>query len=374
MTDSTQVTLLRRMTRPHGQEVADNPLTSSRAVRLALTKAANDTVGLVLTVQSVAEEVTGLDDMLGTLPDDMMLVGLDRDDSLMGLMALDMEMRAAVLEMETMGALLAHPAEPRSPTLTDKTLCDPLLHAFLSAFPHAVLDTPLEGWMDGVTPGAKVDSTRAAGLVLEDCDYRIVRLTVDLSVADRQAQLVLVLPIQQEVAEQEIVPAAAVDWDGTFQGRVSDAPACLDALLHRFPISLATAQALQVGSVLPLPGCTVSSVRLLSADGKEVAQAKLGQIGGYRAVRLETASHPQLTELPGTPPPPDIATPLPDAIDINVPDIDLMGEGAALDDGLTLDDAPTPMLDEPAEAALDMDFMADGMAKMGDLPFDPDAL
>ncbi len=72
MTDSTQATILRRMTSSHETDVAENPLTSSRAVRLALTKAANDSVGLVLTVSSVAEDVSALDAMLDGLPDGLM--------------------------------------------------------------------------------------------------------------------------------------------------------------------------------------------------------------------------------------------------------------------------------------------------------------
>lgn len=298
MTESTQVTLLRRMTRSQGQEVADNPLTSSRAVRLALTKAANDTVGLVLTVLSVAEETASLDDMLGTLSDDLMLVALDRGGALVGLIALDMELRAAVLEMETMGAVLGQKAEERPPTRTDKALCAPLIDAFIAAFPAAVQSTPLEGWADDVQQGERLGSLRAAGLVLADCDYRVVRMTLDFGSADRQGHLSMILPLPQEALLPEPAAAVAQDWHTTFQATVSAAPASLDAVLHRFPISLAKAQGMAVGMVLPLPGCTVNSVRLVATDGQEVAQAKLGQAGGYRAVRLETAPNLQLYDLP----------------------------------------------------------------------------
>lgn len=298
MTESTQATLLRRKTRSQGQEVTENPLTSSRAVRLALTKSANDTVGLVLTVQGVAEETTGLDEMLGTLDDGLMLIGLESDGALKGIMALDMEMRAAVLEMETMGALLAQSADPRPPTRTDKTLCDPLLDTFLTAFPSAVLGTSLEGWLEGIVSAEKLESARAAGLILDDRDYRIVRMTVDLGVADRQGLLVIALPLVHEDIPMEPKSEVIFDWDADFREAVHDAPACLTAQLHRFHVSLATAQSLQVGSVLPLPGCTVSSVLMLAPDGQRIAQAKLGQAGGYRAVRLETAPALQLGDLP----------------------------------------------------------------------------
>ena len=360
MIESTQVTLLRRMTRSQGQEAADNPLTSSRAVRLALTKAANDTVGLVLTVESVAEEITGLDEMLASLTGDLMLVALEQEQGLVGLIALDMEMRAAVLEMETMGAVLAHPADERAPTRTDKMLCDPLLEAFLEAFPTAVAGTPLDGWLDGVMPGDSVESLRAAGLVLEDRDYRIVRLSVNLAGAERQAQLIICLPLEQDVASIDDIPAQHVEWDSTFEANVADAPASLDALLHRFPVSLATAQALQVGSVLPLPGCTVNSVRLLSPDGKEVAQAKLGQMGGYRAVRIEAAPAPQLAELPGA------------AADTSMPHPDPMGLANNAEAHARAEDLPT-LMDESTDA-VGIDLIADGLPAPTDLPFDPDAV
>lgn len=353
------MTLLRRMTRSQEQEVADNPLTASRAVRLALTKAANDTVGLVLTVESVAQEITTLDDMLGTLGPEMMLISLARDGEGVGLLALDMEMRAAVLEMETMGAVLAQPAETRKPTRTDKMLCDPLLQNFLSAFPGAVTHTPLEGWVDGASVGEKIDSTRAAGLVLKDCAYRILRMSVDLGVADRRAMLVIVLPLVEETAAPDAAPPAPVDWGQIFQENVAEAPACLEALLHRAPISLATAQSLQVGTILPLPGCTVNSVRLLSPDGHVVAQAKLGQIGGYRAVRLETAPAPQLGELPHA----AIETPmgLPDGMDITaMPSIDMP-------------ESPPPAFDQPAEADA-LDLMRGDMPDFPDISLDTDAL
>lgn len=357
MTEGTQVALLRRMTRSQGEDVAVNPLTSSRAVRLALIKAANDKAGLAITVQSVGEEVTDLEDMLGSLGDDLMFVGLWREGALVGLIALDVEMRAAVQEMETMGAVLTYPAEPRAPTRTDKMLCDPLIAEFLSAFPTAVLGTPLEGWLDGIAAGDRVDSTRAAGLVLEDRDYRVVRLSVDLGVTERQAELIIVLPLVKEEAANEPPLNDGPDWDTAFQSVVADAPAQLQALLHRFPVSLATAQALQVGSVLPLPGCTVNSVRLMSSDGTEFAQAKLGQVGGYRAVRLESAPQPELSELPNAAP--EISSSAPDMLDVD----DLCSEvGVA-------DDMPA-MLDQP----MDLNLIDENTPQIAGFPGDQDQL
>ena len=43
----------------------------------------------------------------------------------------------------------------------------------------------------------------------------------------------------------------------------------------------------EVGQVLELAGTTVGSVTLVGADGKPVATARLGQVAGKRAVRVE---------------------------------------------------------------------------------------
>ncbi|WP_108816123.1 FliM/FliN family flagellar motor switch protein [Loktanella sp. Alg231-35] len=297
MTDTTQATLLRRMIRPQTDEGADNPLTSSRAARLALTKSADSAIGLVLTVTSGAEETATLDDMLGALSDDLLLIGLGRAGTREGLVSVDLQLRAAIVEMQTVGALIDQPATDRAPTLTDCILSEPLLTTFLTAFPAAVIGTPLEGWADGVELDDRFKGVRSAGLMLTDCKYRIVRMNVDLGVAERQGQIVIALPLVETAAPEVAVDPDPVDWDATFLDTVQAAPATLEAQLHRFTVPLATIQGLTVNQVLPLPGCTVDTVQLRAVDGgATVAVAKLGQLGGMRAVRLQPAPPPQLTE------------------------------------------------------------------------------
>lgn len=298
MTDSTHATLLRRMTRSQDAGVVENPLTSSRAVRLALTKSANDTVGLSLSVTSVAEEVRPLDDMLDALPAGLMLMRLERQGQLTGLIALDMQLRAAVLEMETMGTLSAQIAEDRAPTRTDKTLCDPMVAAFLRAFPEAVRGTSVDGWGGGVTHQDRITDTRAAGLMLDDREYRVVQMNVQLGPEDRQGILLMALPLVDVPETVDAPIASKPDWDSHFPDLVAESAATLTALLHRFKTPLAAAQAMQVGTIVPLTGCNVNSVKMVALDGQVVAQAKLGQSGGMRAVRLQAPPSPDLYDLP----------------------------------------------------------------------------
>lgn len=297
MAQSMHSQILLRMAGRAVTDADDPPITAARAVRLAVARAANDTVGLVLTVTGMGEDIQPLDGLLDSLADELMLVGLERDGHLAGIMALDTQLRAAVLEMQTVGSVIAAPAETRPATGTDKTMCDPLLLALLDALPVAMGGSELDGWIDKCRLGNRIGSARAAGLILRDCDYRLLRLTVDLGVADRQGEVLIALPplAQAALVEPELIDN--LDWGTQFRLAVSDAPATLTAHLHRFTIPLAKARALQVGQVLPLPGCNVHSVRLISSDGHKVAQAKLGQLGGMRAVRIELAPLPQMSDL-----------------------------------------------------------------------------
>jgi len=298
MSESMHSKTLRRMTGRPAQDASDPPMTASRAVRLAVAKVADDSVGLVLTVKDMNEDLHPLDDVVAALDDDLMLIELQRDGALAGIIALDMQLRAAVMEMQTVGSLIAMAAEPRPATGTDKTMCDPLLDQLLQALPPAMAGSELDGFVHGCTSGRRIASVRAAGLVLADCDYRILRIAIDLGVADRQGLLVIALPpiAQPDPIEPERIDD--MDWGVQFRSVAANAQATLTAHLHKFSIPLARTQSLQVGQVLPLTGCDVHSVRLISLDGKKVAQAKLGQFGGMRAVRIEKSSPLQMTELP----------------------------------------------------------------------------
>lgn len=299
MTDSDHQTILRRMTGRETGDVAETPLTLSRAVRLAFTKAANDTIGLIVTVTAMGEELQTLDPMLDGFDDGLMLVGLERDGDLSGLMVLDMQLRAAIIEMQAMGKLIAGKADDRVPTGTDKSMAEPLLNRFLSAMPEATIGTEYDGWTNGVALASKIDSCRAAGLTLDDCEYRVMRLEIDLGVADRTGQLIVALPLVSEPLAATSVPVEAFDWGTQFQASVAEAPSELEAILHRFDMPLAQARRLEAGHVIPLVGCSVNSVQLVTSEGRKVASAKLGQLGGNRAVRVEAPPVPQMRELGG---------------------------------------------------------------------------
>lgn len=95
--------ILARMIERRLAGAVDVPLTSTRALRLAVTRAADRSLGMTLTVAKVTEDLKPLDTMMVTLPDEMSFVRLERGGVLVGLIALDVQLRAAANEVQTMG-------------------------------------------------------------------------------------------------------------------------------------------------------------------------------------------------------------------------------------------------------------------------------
>jgi flagellar motor switch protein FliM len=298
MAQGTHTHILRQMAGLRGSGDDENPLTTSRAMRLLLAKVAQDHAGLALSVSSISETTDDLDPALDDLPEGLMLVRLERGDRPVGLIALDSELRAAVLEIATMGALNTHPAEVRAPTGTDHFMCQPLLGSFVATFPEAVQGTALQDWISGAGVGTLIANTRRAALMLEECTYRTIQMTVQLGQTDRQGLLVLMLPVPVAEADNSLPAPETPDWAISLVSRIGDSSAVLDAHLHRFSLPLAAVRALAVDTVLPLHGCTVSSVRLKALDGRTVASARLGQSAGKRAVRIETPPALDMQDLP----------------------------------------------------------------------------
>ncbi len=129
-------------------------------------------------------------------------------------------------------------------------------------------------------------------MALPEGRYRALRMTLDLGAGGRQGLLLLMLRLPEP-------PAAAVPAgeEATLAPRVLEAEAPLRAVLHRFPLPLAEAEGWQPGQVVPLPGVSVGSVRIEAPAGERIGTARLGQVAGRRAIRIETPLAPPLEEI-----------------------------------------------------------------------------
>ena len=297
MSEQVNPSVKQRMIGARAPKTPDVPVTASRALRLAMTRAAERRVGLHLTVQSVGEEALSLEGLQGGLSDDFLLLKLVDAEGIRGTIALDQELIAAIVEVQTTGQVSATTPATRPITMADLMFVQPVLDGLFEQLVETTQDTILSDWTTGVTHSDRFENVRAIGLALGHITYRVMRLSLDLGANDRRGELIVALP-SGEVAEVENPKQKSDDnWAANMRETVMEAPAALTAELHRFQIPIGTANSLQVGQVLPLPGCTVSSVRLVGPDGVRIARAKLGQVAGHIAVRLEDPAAPMMQTL-----------------------------------------------------------------------------
>lgn len=304
--DGTGHSALQRMVAPQaGVGAGVGAATPTRALRIALTRAAESAAGLSVTALGAADETLALPDLLARLADDWLLIGLDSDNG-PGVCALDPALFLAVVEMQTRGSLA--PAEPahRLPTLADAALAEPVLRSFVAELPALAAGTALDGWPGVCTPGPRQADRRALGLILPECAFRMVSVSCWLGIAERQGSFLMALPALPPSDPNDDRAARRRQWGQALSQRVLAAPLGLEAVLHRLQMPLAALGELAPGRKLALPGVRLAGVELLSPDGTHVAHGRLGQSGGMRAVRIEPVPAPELSPEPslGTAPPP----------------------------------------------------------------------
>jgi flagellar motor switch/type III secretory pathway protein FliN len=213
-----------------------------------------------------------------------------------------------------------------------------------------------------------MDGARGVVLRLTEDRYRLLRIEVDLGVTGRSARLCLALPAARGEAAPE--PEGS-DWTDRLHRSVLPAPTALTAVLHRMSLPISRLEDMVVGDVLPLEGVTVASIRLEGAGNTVVARARLGQVGGMKAVRLEEppppdmrdaappAGAPTRSSAPRAQAGPQVAVAHGDSVDGQVAvrtgpndrvDAHRPGEDAP---AATLEDAPGAMLDHAPAATLE---------------------
>jgi len=285
---------------------ASTPVSPVRQMRRAMARAADKSVGLSAIVLAVTEDDSDVENLIEDAPQDWVVLGLREggQPGLTGLVLIDPDFRSALVEMQTMGSLLPKAETPRPVTRVDGLMSVPLTSQFLSELAEAGFQTggiSLDRYEIG-----PIDDLRTAGLVMVQGRYRKWRVTVQIGGSDLQGEILIAIlpniaPQSQDASDN------GSDWAHALRGAVSQAPVELDAVLGSLRMPIAQVESFEIGQVLPLPGTTVGSVTLRGAGGEIAATARLGQIAGKRAVRIEDAVVEMQTDAPAfaeTPEPP----------------------------------------------------------------------
>lgn len=267
-----------------------------RALRLGLARAGRDTFDLSVAVigakqNRIAQETAG-----EHLSDDHLLVLLDGPNGEVGALSLDRSCLAALVQQQTMGRVNGADPDQRRFTSTDAAMAAPLIDAMIDRAAGLAEQTRDQHCLSGFRFGARARDVRSVVLALEADRMRLFTLTADFSAGVRQGQIKLLLP---DTPVGDATDKEGGDNHGLARA-VAGARASLSVVVDRLHLALADLSALQAGDTVPLPGIRLNHADLVAINGETVGVVRLGQSGGFRAIRFnETVAPAPAEQTPG---------------------------------------------------------------------------
>ena len=263
-------------------------------------------MALAATLQSETELM--LSPLLQDLPETALLVTLDAPDGAKGCMAIDPQVLAGLIEMQTLGQVSTQAAAPRLATHTDALMCESFVNKVFETADELLRPLQRGEWFFGYRFGTRIEEVRKLGLALKNVSYRFYQLEIDMGLGAKRGQILIALPSRLEKTLGNDSETKVRHWHEMLSASVMTSVAQIDAILHRYMAPLFSVQALKAGDILTLPASALSSVSLETNTGIELANARLGQLHGCRAVRLisvedKGAVTPHLASISGSPAP-----------------------------------------------------------------------
>lgn len=263
-----------------GSQVGER--TALRALRLGFARAAAAVCDLPLAVIGATQRRAGSDDVADYIRDDWLLLLLDGPNCQIGALLLCPDSIAALIQHQTMGKVSGSATSARAFTETDAAIVAPLVDAMLAKARDLVQVATDVQCLTGYSFGARSEDARSLSLTLEADRYRVFELSLDFAGGIVQGSACLILP---DPPEPETAKSKA-DSGPRLDKAVGAAPAELKAVICRMRMTLAELSALAPGDVLPLANGRIDKTELLAISGQRITTGRLGQAGGFRAVRL----------------------------------------------------------------------------------------
>jgi flagellar motor switch protein FliM len=308
-TQTTSDTLRRKIAAARRGEGEAAPESAPRAFRLALARAARDEAGLDIDVRCVSDRRLSLAELLEIPPERAFLAMLEGPEGALGVMALSPALLTALIEMQTVGRLTTANPVPRRPTRTDAAMVAGTVERSLRDLEASLAEAPDLVWAGGFRYASFLEDARPLGLLLDDAAYRVLGAEVTLDGGARTAQVMLAVPAAGRGSKPAVrVPPerdaaqAARAWAQGMQAALNGATVSLDAVMTRLRLPLEQLMALAPGALLPIGTASLDSVAIEAPGGRRVAEARLGQNRGMRALRLTRVEESAATR-PAAPPP-----------------------------------------------------------------------
>lgn len=279
-----------------------------RGWRLALARAARETMGLDLDIRSIALARAGLAEILDVAPDHALVVLLDGPKGGLGVLMLSPSVTAGFIEMQALGRLQTQTAPLRKPTRIDAAMVAGVIDRALSGLDEALAGEADRVWAGGFRYASWLEDVRPLSLMLEEDAYRLLTAEVALADSGRTGRVLLVLPAEGRGTAPALpftdVEQVAPPFGAALSAQVMQCDCRLDAVVGRIKLSIGQIMAMMPGEVLKLTAAALDNVALETLDGRRVARARLGQNQGMRAIKILSTEQVPRTTAPGTPPTP----------------------------------------------------------------------
>ncbi|APG46694.1 FliM/FliN family flagellar motor C-terminal domain-containing protein [Phaeobacter porticola] len=263
-------------------------LTSSltlKALRRSIARSAADLCDLPVAVIAARQANRIPEDLAAHLSDKHLLVVLDGPNGRIGAATLDAPTVTALIQQQTMGQVLGKAPSERNYTPTDAAMVADFLERTFGKVVSMLAQQKDEAIFSGYRFGAQVEDVRSLVLGLEAEDYRVIELTLDLACGQMQGHLTLILP---EPSAEDLGQAgqAAHAAGPSLGSNLGSMRAELRAVLCKMKVPANEFSSLEEGDLLPLDQAFLYETEMISISGQAIAQGRLGQMNGARAVRL----------------------------------------------------------------------------------------
>ncbi|SIO12127.1 Type III flagellar switch regulator (C-ring) FliN C-term [Rhodovulum sp. ES.010] len=299
------------------------------ALRLETARAVREDFGLTAVVEACTPFRPRLEELQGEVLPERLAITLAGGEERTGLLVLSPELALALLEWRLLGMLAEEAPAARPFTGTDAAILADLVDPWLTRFAAAMAERAGSDWAQGYRQGARVEDARHVPLILAEGGYHGFRMTLSLGAGTRGGEMLLALPESHAPAPAKPAEGAGMPWPQAMRAGVLGAELALTAVLWRTRLPAAALGQLRPGDMVPIPAAALTAVRLEAPGRVAVAEGRLGQANGERAVRIETIEGD----------PPGLAAP-----------------SAA--PGLTAPEPDLPMAAAPADPGADMPFPA----------------
>ncbi|MCV2878130.1 FliM/FliN family flagellar motor C-terminal domain-containing protein [Sedimentimonas flavescens] len=295
MTEDQQHSVMRRKASSGQPSVVTAPATAARAIPLALARTAEG-MGLPLRVAQLRESRMVLAELPEALEEFSLLAVIEGPKEGLGLVALPPATLSALIEFQTLGVLARSAPTPRKPTRIDAAMAAEFIDGALTRIEAELSATDEAIWAGGFRYASCLDGPRPLGLLLEDTSYRVWQADLVFGAeGERAGGFLWAVPAegrgQRPAAMAQAVPNPArtdedTDWMRRMEATLMGTSAVLDAVLDRVTVPLAAVLHFAPGTLLPIAADSLERLQLEGHGRRALGRARLGQLRGFRAVRL----------------------------------------------------------------------------------------